>query len=208
MNPRVSIVMPVLNGERYLGQAVDSILAQTYKNYDLVAVDDGSTDSTRALLHQYADRPMLRYLHHPERKGIAVSVNDGIRNATCEYITFLDHDDIWCPEMLETPVGHLDRHPDVGMAHFDFQTNDADGNVLVSAFLRPVICALPVAILAYAFSVTVVTPSSLLFAAEAAIICGILAVVAYLLCLDRWPRGVQLDKAGVVIHREVALHGS
>jgi glycosyltransferase involved in cell wall biosynthesis len=130
MKPKVSIVMPVLNGERYLGEAVESILAQAYRDYELVAVDDGSTDRTRILLHQFQDRLKLRYVNHPVCKGISISVNDGIQNATGEYITFLDHDDLWCPDFLETQVGYLDKHPDVGMVHSDFQTIDSEGNII------------------------------------------------------------------------------
>src|SRR5690349_21371928 len=100
--PRVSIVMPVLNGERYLGEAVDSILAQTYGNYELVAVDDGSTDRTRELLTEYGKRLRLCYVPHASCQGISKSVNDGIRHARGEYITFLDHDDVWFPNLLET----------------------------------------------------------------------------------------------------------
>ncbi len=136
MKSKVSIIMPVLNGERYIVEAIESILSQTYKNYELVAVDDGSTDRTCEILHQYRDRLELRYVHHPVCKGIAVSVNDGIRNATGEFITFLDHDDVWFPHLLETQVGHLDAHPDVGMVHSDFQTIDDTGNIIEESVAR------------------------------------------------------------------------
>jgi glycosyltransferase involved in cell wall biosynthesis len=136
MKSKVSIIMPVLNGERYIIEAIESILAQTYKNYELVAVDDGSTDRTRELLHEYRDKLELRYVHHPMCKGIAVSVNDGIRASTGEYITFLDHDDVWFPHLLETQVGHLESHPEVGMVHADFQTIDAEGNAIEESVAR------------------------------------------------------------------------
>lgn len=130
MKSKVSIIMPVLNGEKYIVEAIESILAQTYKNYELVAVNDGSTDRTCEILHQYQDRLELRYVRHPVNKGIAVSVNDGIRNSTGEYITFLDHDDIWFPYMLETQVENLESDPKFGMVHSDFQTIDAGGTVI------------------------------------------------------------------------------
>jgi glycosyltransferase involved in cell wall biosynthesis len=136
MKPKVSIIMPVLNGERYLREAVDSILAQTYDSYELVAVDDGSTDHTCELLHQYGDRLELRYVHHPVRQGIAVSVNDGLRHATGPYVSFLDHDDAWFPQFLETQVDYLERHPDVGMVHSDFQTIDSKGQVIEESVAR------------------------------------------------------------------------
>jgi len=136
MKPKVSIIMPVLNGEKYLVEALESILAQTYKNYELVAVDDGSTDRTCELLHQYHDKLELRYVRHPACKGIAVSVNDGIRNSTGEYITFLDHDDVWFPDMLETQVESLHGKAGVGMVHSDFQTIDATGNIIEESVAR------------------------------------------------------------------------
>ena len=130
MQPKVSIIMPVLNGQRYIVEALESILAQTYKNYELVAVDDGSTDRTREILFQFQDRMEIRYVRHEVCKGISVSVNDGIRNATGEYITFLDHDDVWFPRFLETQAAHLDAHPLVGMIHCDFQTIDPQGKII------------------------------------------------------------------------------
>jgi glycosyltransferase involved in cell wall biosynthesis len=136
MKSKVSIIMPVLNGERYITEALDSIVAQTYKNYELVAVNDGSTDRTRDLLYQYADKIALRYVHHPTRQGITASMNDGIRNSGGEYVTFLDHDDLWLPEFLGTHVQHLEAHPDVGMVHCDFQTIDSNGNVIEESVAR------------------------------------------------------------------------
>ena len=136
MKSKVSIIMPVLNGEKYIVEALDSILAQTYKNYELVAVDDGSTDRTKEILHEYGKKLELRYVHHPVCKGICVSVNDGVRNSTGEYITFLDHDDVWFPHLLETQVGHLESHPDVGMVHSDFQTIDAGGKIIEESVAR------------------------------------------------------------------------
>ena len=130
MNPKVSVVMAVLNGERFIGEAIDSVVAQTYKKCELVVVDDGSTDGTRACVDRYRDRIDIRYVRHPSPKGIATSMNDGVRNATGEMISFLDHDDSWFPSFVETQVRHLLRHPDVGMVHSDFQTIDTEGNVI------------------------------------------------------------------------------
>jgi glycosyltransferase involved in cell wall biosynthesis len=128
--PRVSIIMPVLNGERYINESIESILGQTYQDFELIVVDDGSTDRTPELIRAFSHRTNLKYVRHAERQGIARSVNDGVRNSSGELIAFLDHDDTWFPNFLETQVGHLDQHPEVAMVHSDFQTIDADGNVL------------------------------------------------------------------------------
>src|SRR5579872_7162043 len=100
MKPEVSIIMPVLNGERYIRQSIESIAAQTYRDYELVVIDDGSTDRTREIVESFRGRMTIRYIHHAQNQGIARSMNDGVRASQGEYITFLDHDDIWFPRML------------------------------------------------------------------------------------------------------------
>jgi glycosyltransferase involved in cell wall biosynthesis len=133
MKPKISIIMPVLNGERYIGEALESIAGQTYQRFELVVVDDGSADRTHELVSRFEDRIEIRHVRHEQCCGITVSVNDGLRNASGEYIAFLDHDDAWFPDFLETQVDYLETHPDVGMAYSDFQTIDPAGNVLESS---------------------------------------------------------------------------
>jgi glycosyltransferase involved in cell wall biosynthesis len=133
---KVSIIMPVLNGERYIGEALESVLAQTYCNYELIVVDDGSTDNTYEKVHAFLGKLDLKYLRHDLPKGIPASVNDGLRKSAGEFIAFLDHDDAWLPEMLETQVTHLERHADVGMVHSDFQTIDSQGQILEESVAR------------------------------------------------------------------------
>jgi glycosyltransferase involved in cell wall biosynthesis len=122
--------MPVLNGERFIGEAIESIVAQTYPHYELIVIDDGSTDSTAERVAAFRGKLELQYVRHSERRGIAPSMNDGVRHATGDLIAFLDHDDAWFPEFLRTQVTHLEEHPEVGMVHSDFQTIDVDGNVM------------------------------------------------------------------------------
>jgi glycosyltransferase involved in cell wall biosynthesis len=133
MKPEVSIIMPVLNGERYIRQSIESIAAQTYRDYELVVIDDGSTDRTREIVESFRGRMTIRYIHHAQNQGIARSMNDGVRASQGEYITFLDHDDIWFPRMLATQVGYLNTHPEVAMVHSDFQTIDGAGGILESS---------------------------------------------------------------------------
>jgi glycosyltransferase involved in cell wall biosynthesis len=130
MKPKVSIVMPVLNGERYIAEAIRSILAQTYDNYELIVVDDGSTDATREVVHSFLGKLTLKYHHRPVPQGIAPSMTDGVIHSSGELISFLDHDDAWFPTFLETQVAYLQKYPDVAMVHSDFQTIDSDGNVI------------------------------------------------------------------------------
>jgi glycosyltransferase involved in cell wall biosynthesis len=130
MNPKVSIVMPVLNGQRFIGEAIQSILAQTYHNYELIMIDDGSTDGTPGIVHSFASQLELQYVRHESPRGIAPSMNDGVRHATGDLIAFLDHDDGWLPDFLLTQVTYLQTHPEVGMVHSDFQTTDVTGSIV------------------------------------------------------------------------------
>jgi glycosyltransferase involved in cell wall biosynthesis len=128
--PKVSITMPVLNGERYIAEAIGSIAAQTYRDFELIVVDDGSTDGTAACVEAFRDKLALKYVKHTQNQGIARSVNDGLRHSSGEFVAFLDHDDRWLPDFLETQVAYLESHPDVTMVHADHQIIDTDGKVV------------------------------------------------------------------------------
>jgi glycosyltransferase involved in cell wall biosynthesis len=130
MKPRVSVIMPVLNGKKYIAEAIRSILAQTHPCCELIVVDDGSTDGTREQVAPFMDQLHITYISHAACRGIPQSMNDGVRHAKGNLIAFLDHDDAWLPEFLENQVAYLDSHPDVAMVHSDFQTIDFDGNVI------------------------------------------------------------------------------
>ncbi len=100
----VSVIIPTFNRSELLGRAIDSVLKQTYCNYEIIVVDDGSTDSTRQMLAAYEDR--IRYIYQ-ENAGQSVARNTGIRAARGKWVAFLDSDDIWLPEKLARQVGIL-----------------------------------------------------------------------------------------------------
>ena len=104
--PAVSVILPVFNGENYLRFAIESVLQQTLRNFELIVVDDGSTDSTATILKDYAEH--VRYVRQ-ENTGAAGAVNHGLRLARGRYISWLSHDDIFLPEKLEKQVLLLDR---------------------------------------------------------------------------------------------------
>ena len=122
--------MPVLNGERYIAEAIESVCRQTYADHELVVIDDGSTDRTHEIVLGFAGRVNLKYVRHEMNMGSRDLSTTAIRKATGSFITFLDHDDLWFPHFLETQLTYLQAHPDVGMVHSDIQTIDEHGNVL------------------------------------------------------------------------------
>ena len=104
--PGVSIVIPTYNYEQYLGAAIDSALAQTYPNLEVLIIDDGSTDGTAQLIGKYGSR--VRYLAQPNA-GLSAARNTGIREAAHEYLVFLDADDVLAPAMVERCMAQLQR---------------------------------------------------------------------------------------------------
>jgi len=112
--PRVSVLLSVYNGERYLAQAIDSILGQTFSDWECVIVDDCSTDGTAAILNGYRD-PRLKGLHNPHNLGLAAALNRGLAETCGEYIARMDADDIAHPERLARQVQALDAMPVVGV---------------------------------------------------------------------------------------------
>lgn len=119
--PRVTVVTIFLNGEKYIAEAIDSVLAQTYPNWELVLVDDGSTDGATAIARDYAARfpDRIRYIDHPnhENRGMSASRNAGVAAGRGQYVSFLDADDIWLPERLEHFVEVARAFPQAGMIY-------------------------------------------------------------------------------------------
>ncbi len=120
VNPKlVSIVTIFLNEESFLADAIESILDQSYPHWELLLVDDGSTDTSSSIAQRYARQhpDKIRYLDHPrhENRGMSASRNLGIHHADGSYLGFLDADDIWLPQKLEEQVAILDSHPEAAL---------------------------------------------------------------------------------------------
>jgi glycosyltransferase involved in cell wall biosynthesis len=118
-SPLVSVITIFLDAKVFFAQAVESVLAQTYPQWELLLVDDGSTDGSSELARQYAAaRPdRVRYLQHTGhgRRGMSASRNAGVRQARGTLVAFLDADDIWLPDKLEVQVALLEAHPTAAM---------------------------------------------------------------------------------------------
>jgi glycosyltransferase involved in cell wall biosynthesis len=108
--PLVSVIVPVYNGDRFLAAALESILSQDYHPFEVIVVDDGSTDGTAGIARSFGG---VRYIHQSNH-GLAAARNAGMAAALGEFIAFLDADDVMLPKKLSVEVGYLLDHPEVG----------------------------------------------------------------------------------------------
>lgn len=117
----VSCIIIFLNEEAYLREAIESVFAQTYDRWELIFVDDGSTDGSYDIAREYARQhpEKIQYFTHPEQQnhGMSASRNMGLKYAKGEYVAFLDGDDVWLPEKLEQQVSILERYPEAAMVY-------------------------------------------------------------------------------------------
>ena len=111
---KVSVLMSVYNGDRYLREAIDSILNQTLDNFEFIIIDDGSTDASNQIIKSYRD-PRLKMVKNKENIGLTKSLNIGIGLCCGEYIARMDADDISLPKRLEIQYKFMDDHPEVGI---------------------------------------------------------------------------------------------
>ena len=111
-DPLITCIVPVYNGVRYLGEALDSILGQTYRPLQVIVADDGSTDGTADVAAAYGER--ITYLHQPNR-GYAAAKNLGLSFAQGDFIAFLDADDVWRPEKLTRQMAAMEERPAIDL---------------------------------------------------------------------------------------------
>ena len=109
-HPLVSVIIPVHNGARYLRAALESVFAQTYRPFEVIVVDDGSTDDSDVIAQSFPD---VLYIHQANQ-GVATARNNGLEAARGEFFAFLDQDDLWTPEKLKLQIAHLLSHDDLG----------------------------------------------------------------------------------------------
>jgi glycosyltransferase involved in cell wall biosynthesis len=130
--PRVTVVIPVYNSAATLSEAIDSALAQTFTDREIVAVDDGSSDSSPEILERYRGR--ITVISQPNR-GLSAARNAGVRAGTGDRLAFLDADDVWLPEFLARTVAALERDGQPVLAYTDLIVVDSDGRELGTSLL-------------------------------------------------------------------------
>lgn len=109
-NELISVVIPVYNCEKYIAKAVESVIRQDYHPLEIIVINDGSTDKSGEIIESFL--PQIKY-HCQENKGLASALNQGIKLTTGNYITFLDQDDLWLENKLNTQIGHFNNNSDL-----------------------------------------------------------------------------------------------
>lgn len=151
---KVSVVIPTYNQGRYICETIDSVLGQTFQDFEVIVVDDGSTDDTRQKIERYL--PRISYIYQ-ENAGCGAARNTSILASKGEYVAFLDSDDLWLPDKLRLQVEFMDSNPQFGMVFSDFcmfredqitvcsffqekkfvDSGDIFGNLIRECFIRP-----------------------------------------------------------------------
>jgi glycosyltransferase involved in cell wall biosynthesis len=144
VNPKISVIIPAYNAEKYLAETIESVLTQTYDNHEVIAVDDGSTDDTLRVLRSF--EPQITVLSKPNG-GPATARNMAIRNSTGEYLAFLDSDDIWTKDKLREQAGFLVQHPEIGLLFSEalmFVVENGEKKILkkIGYTVNPTFCSL------------------------------------------------------------------
>lgn len=127
---QVSIIIPTYNRANVIETSIHSVLDQSYTEYELLIVDDGSTDDTQSLIESLHDE-RIRYIKLPENKGVAAARNEGIRQAKYDYIAFQDSDDCWKKDKLEKQMAFLTKHPEIALLYCPYECQKKDGTVII-----------------------------------------------------------------------------
>lgn len=128
VSPKVSVVITCYNYAKYLKESIDSVLGQTFRDFEVIVINDGSTDNNDEVIGPYLDKERVVYIKQ-DNKGQACAKNNGIWNAKGKYIAFLDADDYWEPEKLEKQVPILDSDPCIGVVYCAAKFMDDEGNL-------------------------------------------------------------------------------
>jgi len=132
--PRLTIIMPAYNADLYIGEAIQSILDQTFQDFELWIIDDGSTDSTRKRIESFADDRIKKF-YHPNNRGRVAVVNELIETVNTEFVTITDADDASHPTRLARQIGLLDQQPEIMMCGTSYYAMDERGFLLRAVIL-------------------------------------------------------------------------
>lgn len=128
-NKLISVVIPTYNRANFIKDAIDTVYSQTYQNFEIIIVDDGSSDDTSEVVKSYIN-PKTKYIFQ-KNMGVSAARNNGIKNSSGEYIIFLDSDDLWHPEKLEKQLSILENNLNIGMVMNNTQNITFSDNILL-----------------------------------------------------------------------------
>ena len=123
--PKITVLMPVYNGEPYLKEAIESILNQTFQDFEFLIINDGSTDKSLEVIRSFNDA-RIKIIENPQNLGLIATLNIGIKNSTGEYIARMDQDDIALPQRLEKQYKFMEEHPEIGVSGSSMQIIDEE----------------------------------------------------------------------------------
>ena len=129
--PHVSVIIPSFNCARYVGRAIESVLSQSYRDYEIIVVDDGSTDGTAETVNSYKDK--VRYFYQ-SNSGVSSARNLALKVSSGAFVAYLDADDLWYPQKLDRQMQYLDAHPDCGLLHSDVSVVDEEDRIVHTRF--------------------------------------------------------------------------
>lgn len=155
--PIVTVIIPTYNGADYLGEAIQSVLDQTYPNFELIIVNDASPDNTSEVVKQFGDA-RLKYIVHQDNQGAVAARDTGIQASSGDFIAFLDQDDLFHAEKLQTHVSFLEKHPDIGVTYNARFELDGSTELIREIWQPPPFVTLSDLILSFPF-----TPSDTVF---------------------------------------------
>ncbi|MGA7831606.1 MAG: glycosyltransferase [Terracidiphilus sp.] len=127
---QVSVVLPAYNSHKFIGRAIESVLAQTYRNFELIVIDDGSTDNTLQIIKKYAEQDARIKVYMQRNSGMAATLNRGIHLAANEWIFRMDNDDLMRPNRLERQLAFIGEHPELAVASSLVRHIDAKDQVI------------------------------------------------------------------------------
>ncbi len=129
MLSKTSVILPCHNGSKWLSKSIDSVLGQTLPNFELIIIDDGSTDNSKETVAEYLHDDRIRYLCQ-SNKGFSAALNKGIQESSGIFIGFIGQDDLWLPNKLEVQMNYLYEHKDVDLVHSNYSTINSEGRVV------------------------------------------------------------------------------
>lgn len=136
LQPLVSVITPAYNAEQYIAEAIDSVRAQSYSNWEMLIVDDCSTDKTQEIIRRYADDKRIRIISLENNSGAAVARNTAIKNANGHFIAFLDADDKWKPQKLEVQITYMQKMK-IGFSFSEYEYIPRSTDEITKPFMVP-----------------------------------------------------------------------